>query len=201
MHSKREWHAFELIFHGREPELNAFSSKFFQLRWASKHIRRLAPPEIQFQGGAPAELIILLISLTANFVTIADILVKRLNQGKDSIIRVGNKKIQLEGSWKAEEIADIIHIISKKSSKEEVLKQIEKIKSTKITEVNARLNALEDSIHKYEELVETFNTISNKKVWQIKRQKEYQKRLAELQKEENNLKSFIDFLSQSSKLF
>jgi len=196
MDSQEEFIVFELVFHGREPELDTFSKEFNSLQWASKNIRRLGPPEVQYYGGPPAELVILAISLTANILTIADILAKRLARGHDSTIRVGKKEIQLKGAWRPKEIADILSTISKKTSKKEALKQIAKIKSDKIIEARARLADLEDAIHKYQKLVEMFNDIPEKKNWQKERAKEYQKRLAELQKEADSLRSFIDFLRQ-----
>lgn len=147
-----------------------------------------------YSGGAPAELIILIISLLANVFTIADILAKRLSQGHDSIIRVGNKEIQLKGVWESGEIANILNSISKKIGKEEASKQIAEIKSAKITETKEKLTALENTIKEYEKLVETFNDIPKKKRWQKKKAEEYKKRLAELREEADYLKTFIDFL-------
>lgn len=129
MGSKKEFTTFELIFHGKEPELNDFSNEFSNLQWVSKNIRRLGPDEAVYAGGAPAELIILVVSLTANIFTIANILAKRLARKQDSIIHIGNKEIQLKGVWKPKEIANILNVISRKTSREEALKQISEIKS------------------------------------------------------------------------
>jgi len=192
--SKEDFTVFELVFHGREPELASFSKEFPDLQWASKHVRRLGPEGMAYFGGAPAELIILVISLLANIFTIADILAKRLSQGYDSTIRVANKEIQLKGVWKPEEIVNVLNSISKKISKEEAMTQIAEIKSAKITETREKLVALQKNIEKYEKLVETFNEIPKKKEWQRKKAEEYKKRLAELRKEADYLKSFIDFL-------
>lgn len=196
MGSREQFIVFELMFHGREPELDSFSNEFNRLQWVSKHIRRLGPPEVQYFGGAPAELVILVVSLTANIVTIADIIAKRIARKRDSIIRVGKKEIQLKGAWRPKEIADVLSVISRKTSKEEALKQIAEIKSAKITEARTRLAFLKGAIHQYKRLVETFNDISEPKNWQKKRAEEYQKRLTELQKEADYIRSFIDFLSQ-----
>jgi len=196
MSSQEQFTTFELVFHGRVPELNGFSKEFNNLHWASKHVRRLGPEGRAYFGGAPAELIILIVSFVANIITIADILAKRLARGHDSVIRIGKKEIKLEGKWTAKEIADIINVISKKTRKEEALRQVAKIKSTKIAEVKQQLVEKEQVIHDYERLVKGFADIPKKKKWQKIRAKEYQKRLIGLQKEAQYLRSFIDFLKQ-----
>lgn len=196
MSSQEEFATFELIFHGREPELDDFSKEFNHLQWVSKHIRRLGPKGAMYWGGAPAELLILVVSLAANILTIVDILTKRVARGHDSIIRVGKKEIQLKGVWRSKEIADILNIISRKTSKEEALKQIAEIKSGKITEAREQLTTIEGTIQEYERLVETFDDIPKKKRWQKKRAEEYKKTLTKLQKEAEYLEAFIDFLKQ-----
>jgi len=129
-------------------------------------------------------------------VTIADILSKRLRQGNDGLIRVGNREIQLRGKWKAEEIARVFKTIGAVISKEEPAKRIGEIKSAKIAEARAQLVSLEHNISQYERLVRSFDGISKKKTWQKKRAKEYQKRLTELRNQRDDLASFIDFLSR-----
>jgi len=193
---EEEFIVFELVFHGREPQLDTFSNEFDRVQWVSKHIRTLGPPEVAYHGGPPAELVVLVVSLSANILTIADILAKRLARRNDNIIRVGKKEIQLKGVWRPEEIADVLTLISKKTSKKGALEHIAEIKSARIIETRKQLMFLEDAIHAYEKLVKTFNDIPEKKNWQKKRAKEYQKRLSDLQKEADSLMSFIDFLSR-----
>lgn len=194
MGSQEKFIALELIFHGREPELDDFSKEFNNLHWVSKHIRRLGPENIAYSGGSPAELIILAVSVTANILTIADILAKRLANGHESTVRIGKREIDLRGKWKPEEIAEILNTISSKASKIQALKQIAEIKSFKIAETKEELATLANTIHTYERLVETFNDIPKKKYWQKKKAQEYQKKLIELRKEAEHLRSFIDFL-------
>jgi hypothetical protein len=184
-----------LTFFGKEPELNTFSNEFSELRGITKTIRHLGPQEIAYFGGAPAELIIFLISLAANAVTITDILTKWLNKGKGSVIRFDHKEIQLKGAWTSEEIATVLHTISKQIS-EEALKLLKEMKTSKISEAEAQLTKLKETIQKYEELVEIFEDISNKKPWQTERAQEYQTRLDELRKEADNIKFFIDSLTE-----
>jgi len=194
--SKDRFVTFELEFHGRQPELDGFSKEFDDLQWVSKHLNILGPKGAAYLGGAPAELILFVLSITANILAISKILAERVASGGDSIIRVGDKEIILKGKWKPQEIANVITLISKQTSKEEALRNIAKVKSAKIRETRKELETIEDTIPQYEKLVKTFNELPKKGKPQKRKLKEYQMRLSELQQKAENLRSFIDFLRQ-----
>lgn len=197
--SCQDFTVFELVFRGREPELHTFSREFDDLQWSSKYIRRLGPKNVAYYGGSPAELIVLIVSVTANILTVADILTKRLRNGHESTIRVGKREIQFKGSWKAEEIATVIGTLSPKIQEKEVRRKIVGIKSVRTAETLEQLSDLEGMIHKYEELVQGFNEIPKKESWQKTKAQEYQRTLVALQKQAENLRSFILFLGQENR--
>ncbi len=184
----------ELTFGGRIPELEAFSKKFNEMPLAYKHVRRLGPPEMQYYGGAPAELVVLVVSLVANLDTIADILARRLRQGHNSAIRLGKREIRLDGKWKTSEIARVVAAIAPHTSQRKALKQLARIKSTRLAESKAKLVSLDDTIGDYEKLIQGFNDIPKQETWQKKKAVEYTKKLTELKKERDQLLSFIAFL-------
>jgi len=196
MRSQDNFIALDLVFHGRRPDLDTFSRDFDEVRWASRYLRPLGPPHKYYYGGSPAELVVLVVSLAANIVTIADILAKRLAQRQDSVIRIGKKEIRLQGPWKPKEIVRVVTATNTPTSKQEALKRMRQIKSDRIAETRAKLADLEGAIRDYENLVQGFRSIPKKQAWQKKRAKDYKKRLVELQKERDQLVSFIDFLGQ-----
>lgn len=196
MSPKDQFVTFELEFHGRQPELNEFSKQFDDMQWVSKQINILGPKGVAYLGGAPAELVIFVLSITANILAISKILAERVARGGDSIIRARDKEIIFKGKWKPQEIANVITIISKKTTKEEALRNIARVKSAKIRETRKELETIEDTISQYEKLVKTFNELPEKGEPQRRKLKEYQMRLSELQQQAENLRSFIDFLRQ-----
>jgi len=196
MRSHDKFIALDLVFRGRWPDLDAFSREFGDVKWASTHLRRLGPPHIQYYGGPPAELVVLVFSLATNIATIADILAKRLGKRRDSTVRIGKKEMRLRGPWKAKEIVRVMAATSTPTGKQEALKRMRQIKSRRIAETRAKLVDLEGAIRDYENLVRGFNGIRKKQAWQKRRAKDYKTRLAELKKEHDQLVSFIGFLEQ-----
>jgi hypothetical protein len=196
MSSDDRFVALDPVFNGREPDLKTFSRRFDDVRLAHRHLRRLGPSNIAYSGGSPAELVVLVVSLAANMVAIADILAKRLAEGHDSIIRVGKKEIRLQGRWKPKDIVRVVTAISTPIGKQDASKQMKQIMSARITETRSELVTLERTIREYEKLVQGFNDIPKKTGWQKKRAKDYRKKLTELRKERHQLASFIDFLDQ-----
>jgi hypothetical protein len=184
----------ELTFGGRSPELEAFWKEFNEMPLASKHLRRLGPPEIQYYGGAPAELVVLVVSLAANLVTIADILARRLKKGHYIAVRLGHREIRLDGKWKTSEIARVVACIAPPTNQRKALKQLARIKSTRLVESKAELVSLDGTIGDYQRLIQGFNDIPKQETWQKKKAAEYTKKLAELKKERDQLLSFIAFL-------
>jgi hypothetical protein len=55
MRSQDRFIVLEFAFRGREPDLGTFSREFDDVKWASTHLRRLGPKDIQYYGGPPAE--------------------------------------------------------------------------------------------------------------------------------------------------
>lgn len=196
MSSKEQFVTFEIELAGNEPELDAFSKKFDNLEWTSKHIKRIGPKGVAYLGGAPADLIIFVFSLAANILAIAKILAERIANGGDSVIRVEGKEIRLKGKWTAEEICDLLSKIVAKRGKEEAMKYITKIKSAKIKEAKKELKTVEAAITQYEKLVETFNKLAEKGLQEKRKYREYKKKLSELQMKATYIKSFIVFLKQ-----
>jgi len=194
--SKDQFVTFELEFHGRQPELDGFSKEFDDLQWVSKHMNILGPKGAAYMGGAPAELVLFVLSATANILTISKILAERTAHKDESIIRVEDKEIILKGKWKPQEIARVITLISKQTSKQEALRNIAKVKSAKIKEAREELEAIEDAIPKYEKIVKTFYELPKKEEPQKRKLREYQMKLLELQQKAKNLRSFINFLRQ-----
>jgi hypothetical protein len=187
---------FEIEIAGKEPEINSFSKKFDSLEWVSKHIKRLGPEGTAYMGGAPAELIIFVFSLTANILAIAKILAERIASKGDSVIRVEGKEIRLKGKWTTEEIYDLLSKFAQKRSKEEAMEHIAKIKSAKIREAKKELEDVEAAIAQYEKLVETFYKLPEKGVQEKQKYAEYKKTLTQLQRKATNIKSFIAFFKQ-----
>jgi len=146
--------------------------------------------------GAPAELVVFVLSIAANILAISKILSERVSRGHDSVIRVGEKEVLLKGKWNPEEIANVISVISKQTSKEEALKYIAKIKSAKIEEAKRELAEIKSNIRQYKKLVQIFYELPKKEKHHKKKLKEYQNKLDEFQKRKEYLKSFIDFLNQ-----
>jgi hypothetical protein len=150
-----------------------------------------------YYGGSPAELVVLVISLGANLLTIADIVAKRLHRGHSSSVRFDEKEIKLEGKWKPSEIARIVTTIVSPTSRAKALNQIEKIKSLNIAETKASLVSLEATIRDYEKLIQGFNDIPRQEAWQKKRVREYTRKLDKLRKERDQLSVFIAFLQHN----
>jgi len=196
--SDEKYLVFEIESHGREPELNHFSKELNEFKWVSKSVHRLGPDGVAYYGGAPAELIALVLSLTANLLAIAKILAERVSNGKDSLIRIDGKEVRLKGKWKAEEIADIINVVAKRVDKKEAFEKIAQIKSEKIEEAKKELSDVGGFISQYERLVKTFKKLSEKGTEQKKKHAEYKKKLIELKAQADYLNSLISFLQQKN---
>jgi len=196
MRSRDRFVAFDLVFLGREPDLGTFSRKFDEVKWTSTHLRRLGPEHAAYFGGAPAELVVLVVSLAANVATIADILAKRLGKRGDSALRIGKKEITFQGPWKTKEISRVMAATITPTSKQEALKRMRQAKSHRIAETRAKLVDLEHAIGDYQGLVQGFNNMPKKQAWQKRRLRDFKTRLAELKKERAQLVSFMGFLER-----
>jgi hypothetical protein len=194
--SDKQFVTFEIEHGGREPELNNFSKKFDNLQWASKHMRIRGPKGIVYSGGAPADLIIFILSLAANIFTISKILAERIADGGDSVIRAEGKEIRLKGKWTAEEISNLLNSTVTKKGKEEAIKQINKEKTAIIRGAKQELASVKATIVQYEKLVETFNKLTEKGPQERRKYREYKKRLLNLQARAATIESFIDVMKQ-----
>lgn len=147
-------------------------------------------------GVLPLQTFILIISLTANLFTIADILHEHLGKsvekGKSVNFRFDEKEISIKGKWKKQEIRSILKGFSEILKSEERIKEIEVLTKERKTALKEELDKVNEILPTYEELVKIGEQEKERRPdWQ-KKYEEYFKKLQELKMRKAILEELLE---------